>query len=120
MLNRKEKATMDFLFSKCIGKQSVLLTPEEIANSLMPKYECNLVEIEQILNALSLDNYIDVVNSDNKGKLIYCISLRTKGEAYERDKKGQKKRIYLIVTRTVLLACLSFAVGLILKAIFKF
>ncbi len=120
MLNSKEKKVMQYLFNTCNGKRSSLIEPEDIINFLQPKYDVNNIELDHILNALVLENYIDVVNSDKNGKLIYCISLKSKGESFERDKKNAKKKVYLILLRTVLLACVSFAITMILKAIFKF
>ena len=52
--------------------------------------------------------------------LTYCVSLKTKGEGYLREKQQRKKTTYLILGRTVVLAIISFVVTLILKAIFKF
>ena len=120
MLNGKEKKVMQFLFTECSGKKSSLIEPEDILNFLQPKYEINNIELEQILNGLVLENYIDLVNSDKNGKLVYCISLKAKGESFERDQKNTKKKAYLILIRTVILACISFAITMILKAIFKF
>ncbi len=109
---------MTYLYAKCKGKESSLIAPQEITNFLMPKYEINNVEVDQIMNALVLDNYIEVVHSDSKGKLIYCVSLKQKGASFEREKEHNRKTTYLIIFRTVLLAILSFVVGIILKAIF--
>ena len=120
MLNRKEKKVMQFLFENCNGKTSALIEPDDILNFLQPQYDVNNIELEQILSALVLENYIDVVNSDKNGNLIYCISLKTKGEGYMREKENRKKQIYTVLFRTVILACISFTVTLILKAIFKF
>lgn len=118
MLSKKEKKVMSYLYQKCKDKESSLIAPQEITNYLMPKYEINNIEVDQIINALVLDNYIDVVHSDSKGKLIYCISLKQKGSSFERERKHNRKTTYLIVMRTVVLAILSFIVGLILKALF--
>lgn len=119
MLTKKEKLVMDFVYSKCENQESVLISPTDIATACMDKYDLTNVEIEQILNGLSLDNYIDVINSDKKGKLVYCISLKQKGISYKRDNEQRKKNVAMLITRTVLLAILSFIVGVILKAIFS-
>ena len=119
MLTKKEKLVMDFVYSKCENQESVLISPTDIATACMDKYDLTNVEIEQILNGLSLDNYIDVINSDKKGKLVYCISLKQKGISYKRDNEQRKKNAAMLITRTVLLAILSFIVGVILKAIFS-
>ncbi len=119
MLTKKERLVMSYIYSKCEDQESVLISPTDIATACMDKYDLTNVEIEQILNGLSLDNYIDVVNSDKKGKLVYCIYLKQKGISYKRDNEQRKKTTFMLVTRTVLLAILSFIVGVILKAIFS-
>ena len=120
MLSRNEKKAMDYIFEKCIDKQSTLISPKEIIDSLAPKITIAEEDVDKIINNLMLDNYIDVVNSDKNGELIYCVSLETKGEGYLREKQQRKKTTYLILGRTVVLAIISFVVTLILKAIFKF
>lgn len=119
MLSKKEKCVMSYLFEVCNGKGSELISPNQIMEAVMNKYEMNEIEVDQIVNALALDEYIDVVNSDNKGKLVYCITLKAKGEAYLRESTNNKKTAAWLVTRTIALAILSFVVGMILKAIFK-
>ncbi len=119
MLNSKEKLAMTYIFNKCDGKESVLITPEELLNFLNSKYDLSIVDVGEIVNALVLENYITMILSDKKGKPIYCISLEKKGESFVRDLANNKKKITLLITRTVLLAILSFAVGMILRAIFK-
>lgn len=121
MLSKNERKTMDYIFEKCLDKQSTLISPTEIKEYLAPKkITVSDEELDKIINNLMLDNYIDVVNSDKNGELIYCISLKTKGEGYLREKQQRKKTTYLILARTVALAVVSFVVTLILKAIFKF
>lgn len=118
MLSRKEKKVMEYLYKNCANKKSCLIEPDDILNYLLPKYEINNIELDQLISALVLENYIDAVNSDRNGKLIYCISLKTKGEGFERTRKNSKKRLYLIIMRTVVLACISFIITMVLKAIF--
>ena len=118
MLSKKENLVMNYIYSKCENKESVLISPNDIVVACMDKYELNNIEIEQILNGLALDNYIDVINSDKKGKLVYCITLKQKGVSFKRDREQKRKTTAMLITRTVLLAILSFVVGVILKAIF--
>ncbi len=119
MLSKKEKSVMNYIYSKCENQESVLISPQDIATACMDKYDLTNVEIDQILNGLVLDNYIDVINSDKKGKLVYCITLKQKGVSYKRDNEQRKKTAVMLITRTVLLAILSFIVGVILKSIFS-
>ena len=110
---------MNFIYSKCQNSETVLISPTDIATACLDKFDLTAIEIDQILNGLMLDNYIDVVNSDKKGKLVYCITLKQKGASYKRDLDQKKKTTIMLITRTVLLAILSFTVGVILKAIFS-
>lgn len=118
MLNKKEKLVMTYIFNKCEGKESILISPDELLNFANSKYDLTISDINEIVDALVLENYITMILSDKKGKSIFCISLEKKGESFLRDLANSKKKISLLIIRTVLLAILSFVVGLILKAIF--
>ena len=119
MLSKKEHTVMNFIYSKCQNSETALISPTDIATACLDKFDLTAIEIDQILNGLMLDNYIDVVNSDKKGKLVYCITLKQKGASYKRDLDQKKKSTIMLITRTVSLAILSFTVGVILKAIFS-
>lgn len=118
MLSKKEKIIMSFIYEKCTGKESVLILPEELLNILKPKYELSLAEIKEIVDNLVLDGYITMILSDKKGKPIYCISLDKKGESYQRDIKNERQNLVKLIVRTILLAVLSTAVGLLIKLLF--
>lgn len=118
MISKKEKVLMKYIFKKCEGKESILISPEELENQLKPKYEVTRKELEQLIDGLVLDRYITMILSDKKGKPIYCISLDKKGESFERDLETERKTLIKLVVRTILLAVLSTAVGIILKLIF--
>ncbi len=119
MLNRKEKFIMAYIFEKCQNKDSVLISPEELQNYSLSKFNISLPEIGEIIENLVLENYITMVLSDKKGSPIYCISLDKKGEGFLREQKNKRKSTVNIIVRTVLLAILSFVVGVLLKAIFS-
>ena len=117
MLNSLEKAVMLILYEKCVNKESVLISPNQIIISLLPKYQISLKELDKIINNLILDGYIDVINSDNKGKPIYCVSLKMKGIAFKREMTQKKKNNRYLLARTVILALLSVTITLILRNI---
>src|SRR5574344_941424 len=102
MLSKKEKMTMQYLYSLCNGKTSVLVSPSDIQNALASKYEVEKIEIDDIMDSISLEGYITLIMSDKKGKPIYCVSLTHKGEGYTREVSNKKKGIVLIITRTIL------------------
>ena len=110
---------MQYILNSSNGKTTCLLSPLDIQHCVEPRYSVNLVEIQAILDGLSQENYISVVNSDKNGELIYCITILPKGRAFNREQKNIKKTWSVAVFRTIILAVLSFVVGLILKAIFS-
>lgn len=118
MLTKKEKIILNYILEVSKDKNSCLISPRELIHALAPKYMCNQLEIESFLDGLSQENYINVVHSDKKGELIYCITILDKGKSFKREEFNAKKNTMNLVIRTILLAILSFVVGLILKAIF--
>jgi hypothetical protein len=102
---------MDYIFGKCTGKSSALLSPSEIQEHLAPRDELTFKQIELTVKNLMVDGFIDVYHSDNKGVTNYVISLKTRGEAYEREKKDARdKRIRAIGWRIFLAILGSVAV----------
>ena len=119
MLSKKEQLVMQYIYEVSVQKKnSCILSPLDIAHAVQPKYDLKEIEINEIINGLVLDNYISVVYSDKNGKTVYCINLKQKGEAFERELKNKKKTWGMLITRTVILAIISFVIGLILKTIF--
>ena len=118
MLSKKEKILMNYIFNKCENKGTILITPEELENQLKPRYDVGKKEIESLVEGLVLDRYITMILSDKSGRPIYCVSLDKKGESYVRDKESERKALFKMIVRTILLAILSTAVGVLLKLIF--
>lgn len=118
MLSRKEKIIMHYILNSSNGKTTCLLAPLDIQHCLEPKYSVNPIEIQSLLDGLSQENYISLVNSDKNGELIYCITILPKGRSFNREQKNIKKSWSSAIIRTIILAIISFVVGIILKAIF--
>ena len=109
---------MQYILEESGKKDTCLLLPIDIEHALEPKYSINQTEVQALLDGLVQENYINLVNSDKNGELIYCISVLPKGKSFHREQKNIKKSWINAIIRTILLAILSFIVGLILKAIF--
>ncbi len=109
---------MKHLLTVCAEKDTCLLTPLDLCHVFDPKYTVKEIELQSLLDGLSQENYINVVNSDKNGELIYCITILAKGKAFVREEKNIKKTWGVAITRTIILAIISFIVGIILKAIF--
>ena len=114
---------MDYVFEKCRGKKTVLMSPKEILQSLLPKHEITAKQLEGYLKNLALDGYLEALPSDNKGQMMYVVKLKTRGEAYEREKRdARQKRFRSLgwkIALTVLGAVLAFILGIILNSIFR-
>lgn len=118
MLSKKEKMILQYILKESGKRDTCLLLPIDIEHAVAPKFNINQIEAQALLEGLVQENYINLVNSDKNGELIYCISILPKGKSFYREEKNIKKSWVGAVVRTILLAILSFVVGLILKAIF--
>ena len=117
MLSRVESKIMDYLFERCVGKKTVLIAPSEILQGILPKHEITAKQLEAYIKNIALDGYIDVYNSDNKGSLVYVVTLKRKGEAFRRDKHDRVQRRWRAVGWKVALTVLGSALALILGRI---
>lgn len=101
---------MDYLFAKCRGKKTVLLTPKEILQSLLPKHELTAKQLDGHMRNLALDGYIDVHNSDNKGQLVYVVNLKLRGEAYQREKAERRKKLWFSLGWKIILTFVGIGI----------
>ena len=115
MLTKKEKYIMEYVYQKCSGKKSCLISPREVITYASDKYIIYPSELEKIMTNLSYDSYIELVKTDKKGEPVFCVSLKMKGEGFHRELVNNKRTWVFNIGRTVLLAIISVAVTLLLK-----
>ena len=127
MLNRIETKIMDFLFTKCRGKRTVLISPLEIqdgiskkGNKPIPQFELTKKQLETCLKNIQLDGYIDyslTYDKDKNEQLV--VSLTTRGEAFQRERDDRIKRgwqsMLLKLCYAAAGAAVTFVVTLILS-----
>lgn len=118
-MTKKEKLVMSYLCNKCQLKRTYLISPHEITLALSKKYVLSVEEIDEIMVALSNENYIDFIVSESKKGYFYCVNLKKSGQTYNADTKKNRKTFGILVLRSIFLATVSFVFGIILKAIFK-
>ncbi len=118
-LNRKEEDVMNAVYVLAGGKDNFLVSPQEIMALLPPKAGYDEEKLERVLRALELDGYFQLTLSERKGERMYVVHLLTEGLAYKRSGDQRKRALYMRIGLTVAFAVLSFAVGMILKAIFS-
>lgn len=117
-MTKKERLVMRFLCEVCPKRRTYLISPHDIAIALSKKYVLSTSEIDEIMQALSFENYIDFVATEGKNGYYYCVTLKKRGQSFEYDLKEKKRNFGLLVLRSMFLATVSFFFGLILKAIF--
>ncbi len=118
MLTFKEKYVMEYVYQKCQGKKSCLISPREIISHAADKYVLYPDELEKIMTNLSYDNYIELFKSDKKGSPVFCVSLKIKGEGFHRELSNSKRNFFLLLARTVAFAAISALVGVLIRFIF--
>ena len=118
MLTFKEKYVMEYVYQKCQGKKSCLISPREIISFTADKYVISTEELEKIMTNLSYDNYIELFKSDKKGNPVFCVSLKLKGEGFHRELTNNKRNWIFWIGRTAILAVISTLVGYLIKLIF--
>ena len=118
MLTFKEKYVMEYVYQKCQGKKSCLISPREIISFVADKYVISTEELEKIMTNLSYDNYIELFKSDKKGMPVFCVTLKLKGEGFHRELSNNKRTIWWTVGRTCILAIVSALIGGLIKIIF--
>ena len=118
-MTRKERMVMRYLCEVCPKKRTYLISPHEIAIALSKRYVLSTSEIDEIMQELSFENFIDFVATESKNGYYYCVTLKKRGQSFEYDLKEKKRNFGLLVLRTLFLATVSFVFGLILKAIFS-
>ena len=118
MLSFKEKYVMEYVYQKCQGKKSCLISPREIISFAADKYVLFPEELEKIMTNLSYDNYIELVKSDKKGSPVFCVSLKLKGEGFHRELTNNKRSTWLAVGKTCILAIISALIGVFIRLLF--
>ena len=119
MLNKIEKILMSFIYEKCVGKKSMLFSPEELLELIREKYHFDERQLKVALNNISLEGYIELTITDNHGRTNYVISLTKRGEAFEREKRVKKINLTIGITRAVIFGIIAFLVSAILRGIFS-
>jgi len=118
-VTKKEKLVMRFLCEVCPKKRTYLISPHDIAIALSKYFVLSTSEIDEILQELSFENYIDFVATEGKKGYYYCVTLKKRGLSFEYDQREKRKTFGMLVLRSIFLATVSFVFGLVLKAIFS-
>lgn len=119
MLSRRENEVMNAVYCLCDGGDGCLISAVDVMNILPLKRGYTTERVEQTLDELKREGYLDIISSERKGEKMFVISLKDSGLAYKSDKlKRRREMLYRLLTAFVG-AFATFVFGLIIKAIFK-
>ncbi|MCL2228243.1 MAG: hypothetical protein FWC00_00260 [Firmicutes bacterium] len=130
MLNRIETRIMDYIFSRCRGKRTVLLPPKDILDGIavdsrgnvITKFEITKKQLEVHMKNIVLDGYVDFSKTaDKDGAESFVVTLTTRGEAFRRERsdivRTRWRSIGWKIFLTLIGAGLSSIVWLIVRAL---
>lgn len=119
MLNRCENDVMSAVYCLCDGTDGCLISPLDIMSILPAGRKYSVQRLDDALNSLQMDGYLDVIQSERKGEKMYVIALKESGLAYKRAKRQKRMEVLNKLMLALVGAVATFVFGLILKAIFK-
>lgn len=108
---------MSAVYSLCDGTEGCLVSPLEIKSVMAQRRRLNDEELDDILNALRVDGYFDLIYSERKGEKMYVINLRESGFAWKRTAKQKQRDISFKIFLAFVGALATFIFGLILKGL---
>ena len=117
MLERLEKKVLSTIICELKGKDAILIRPLDLIK-MVNEEALSLSRLEKIVSDLSTDGYFDLIYSDRRGEIVYCISVLERGKGFLRSEKQRKRNLLARLFLTVTFAFISFLVGVILKKIF--
>ena len=109
---------MEYIFVRCSGKSTTLVSAQEILDNIAPKFELTGKQLENYMKNLVVDGYLQYNQSDNKGQLMYVIKLEPRGEAFRRERDERIRKRWYSLGWKVLLTVVAFAVAYTLGYIF--
>jgi hypothetical protein len=118
MLNHLESEVMKAVFDLCDGSKGCFVSPNEILALLPSRKKITPERVEEVLFALQMDGYFELLTSERKGEKTYVITLKESGLTFERVAKQTKRDILFKIFLAFVGASATFVFGLLLRAIF--
>lgn len=110
---------MSAVYCLCDGTDGCLISPLDIMSILPAGRKYTVGRLDDALDALKADGYLDVIPSERKGEKMYVISLKENGLAFKRQERQRRLDVLYKIFLALIGATFTFIFGLILKAIFK-
>ena len=118
MLSKYENEVMSAVYCLCDGTDGCLISPLDIMSILPAGRRYSMQRVDDALNALKTDGYLDIISSERKGEKMYVISLKESGLAFKRQQRQRRQDLLYKIFLALIGAVATFVFGLILKAIF--
>lgn len=116
VLSRKERAVMRVIYQEAEKKNgSCLISPIEIFERLSLDLDIEETELDTILHNLEIDDYFDLIRSDKKGELVYCINMQKKGLQFARVEKAFKSNLTFRISLAIIMAIVTTLIGVGIK-----
>lgn len=106
-LTKKEKALMWVIYKNSNKDGVCLMKPVELLKLIPYKVEFRAEELDGVLKALELDDYIDNVVADHRGEKVYCITLHNNGHNFARTEANARRAIRNRIIMAVAMAALT-------------
>lgn len=120
VLTKKEKAVMRIVYQEAERQNgSCLLSPIDILEKIPLDIPFEENELDQTLRNLEIDEYFDVIRSDKKGELVYCINMQKKGLQFARVEHAFKSNLALKIALTLGLSVVTALIGVGIRALVK-
>ncbi len=119
MLNSREKAVLESVWSKCAGTESCLISADEILALSKKRKKFDKNAVLTIVNSLELDGYFDVVFTEKNGESVMCVNLTKKGLSFRREIIQDRRRLVWRVLLAVMSAVITFSLGRLLFYLFS-
>lgn len=116
-LNRRENEVMRAVFTLSAGKERFLAAPYEILSLLPRKAGLDEESLDNVLRALELDGYFELLLSERKGEKTYVVHMRETGLAFRRSDVQRRRGLAFRLAVTVLCGLLSAVVGIVIKSL---
>lgn len=119
VLTKKEKAVMRVVYGEASRQNgSCLLTPIQLFSQIPLDLDFDESELDVALNNLEIDDYFELIRSDRKGELVYCINMQKKGLQFARVERAFKKnivfKIMLAMATSAIGACVAWGIRLLI------
>lgn len=116
MLTKREQRVLRELLKRCGDGDRCLIDEEELSRL---SARGSSVKLLDCLEVLRLEDYVEYVRADKKGKNVYCVSLKNKSFTSERENVFSRRELIFKLAFALLSGLLTYVFGRIMVVLFK-